>query len=70
MLGLRRPPGVPGLGLPLGRNRINRNDYWAAWIYDGGRGVFEDNDLTANKRGAWNIVTEVDGQVTRARNRE
>jgi hypothetical protein len=31
------------------RNRINRNNYEAVWVHEGGRGVIEDNDLTGNK---------------------
>jgi hypothetical protein len=33
-------------------------------------GGFEDNDLTGNKGGAWDIAADAEGQVTRARNRE
>jgi parallel beta-helix repeat protein len=66
----------PGVGIRTGgnptlrRNRINRNEYQAIWVHEGGKGVVEDNDLTDNKRGAWDIAADSEGNVTRARNRE
>jgi parallel beta-helix repeat protein len=65
----------PGVGIRTGgnptlrRNRINRNEYQAIWVHEGGKGVVEDNDLTDNKRGAWDIAADSEGNVTRARNR-
>jgi F-box protein 11 len=52
------------------RNQINRNDYQAVWIHEGGGGVVENNDLTGNKRGAWDIAEDCQANVTRARNKE
>ena len=40
------------------------------WIYDGGKGVVEDNDLTGNARGAWDVAEDCEPNVTRARNKE
>jgi F-box protein 11 len=40
------------------------------WIYDGGQGVLEDNDLTGNSGGAWAIADDCKANVTRARNKE
>jgi len=54
----------------LRRNRINRNNNQAIWIHRGGKGVLEDNDLTGNKRGVWDIAADSRGDVTCARNRE
>jgi F-box protein 11 len=54
----------------LRRNRVNRNGYRGAWIYGGGRGVLEDNDLTGNAGGAWDIADDCEANVTRARNKE
>ena len=54
----------------LRRNRINRNEYEAVRIRQDGKGVIEDNDLTGNKQGAWDIAADSRGNVTRARNRE
>jgi F-box protein 11 len=54
----------------LRANRISGNGYEAVWVYDGGRGVVEDNDLTGNARGAWDIAEGCKDKVTRARNKE
>jgi parallel beta-helix repeat protein len=54
----------------LRRNRINRNDYEAVWVYEGGRGMIEDNDLTGNKRGPWDIAEDSKANVQRSGNRE
>jgi F-box protein 11 len=51
-------------------NRINGNEYQAVWVYEGGRGVIEDNDLTGNAKGAWRIPMDNKVNVTRARNKE
>lgn len=51
-------------------NRINRNNYEAVWIYAGGRGVIEDNDLTDNKMGPWSIANDSEPNVKRSGNRE
>jgi parallel beta-helix repeat protein len=59
-----------GGNLTLRRNRINRNEHQAIWVYDGGKCVVEDNDLTDNKLGAWDIAADSEGNVTRARNHE
>ena len=59
-----------GANPTLRRNRVNRNAYRAVSIYDRGRGVLEDNDLTSNKRGAWDIADDCMAHVTRARNKE
>jgi parallel beta-helix repeat protein len=54
----------------LRSNRINRNDYVAIWIYKGGAGVIEDNDLHDNASGAWLISEDSKTKVKRARNLE
>ena len=53
-------------------NRINRNGAAAVRIDANGRGIFEDNDLTDNVGGAWDIADASKGNVTvtRERNRE
>ena len=40
------------------------------WVHDAGKGVFEDNDLTGNGSGAWDIAKDCEPNVTRARNKE
>ena len=54
----------------LRRNRINRNEHVAIAIRESGKGDIEDNDLTDNKLGAWEIAADSRDNVTRARNRE
>jgi parallel beta-helix repeat protein len=54
----------------LRRNRINRNSGAAVRIYQDGGGVLEENDLTDNDGGAWNIDAARQGYVTRTRNLE
>lgn len=39
------------------RCRINRNAFQAIRVYNDGSGTIEDNDLTANRQGAWYIET-------------
>jgi hypothetical protein len=51
-------------------NRINRNEYRGVWGHDAGKGVFEDNDLTGNGSGAWDIAKDCRPDVIRARNKE
>jgi len=51
-------------------NRINRNGEVALNIFDEGKGVVEDNDLTGNDRGSWLIDEDCEPNVTRARNEE
>ncbi len=53
----------------LRRNHINGYGYEAVWVRKGGGGVIEDNDLTGNARGAWDIERKA-GTLTRARNTE
>ena len=52
------------------QNRINKNGYEGIWIYENGGGIFEDNDLRDNIRGAWDIDDESEPNVKRARNLE
>ncbi|MBI4277426.1 MAG: right-handed parallel beta-helix repeat-containing protein, partial [Armatimonadetes bacterium] len=59
-----------GGNLTLRRNRINRNGYNAVWVYGGGGGTIEDNDLRGNRRGAWDVSTDSASSVRRARNQE
>jgi parallel beta-helix repeat protein len=51
-------------------NRINKNGYEAIWIYQGGRGIIEDNDLTGNKHGPWSIENDCLPNVKRSGNKE
>ncbi len=51
-------------------NRINKNGYEAVWVYEGGVGTLEDNDLRENARGAWDIAADSEPNVHRARNQE
>ena len=51
-------------------NRINRNGMAGVRIETNGRGIFEDNDLTDNAGGAWDIADVPEANVTRERNRE
>ena len=39
-------------------------------MYDGGRGTFEDNDLSDNEGGAWDVDPECAEHVTRSDNQE
>ena len=54
----------------LRRNRIAENGYQAVWIYNGGQGTFEDNDLRGNTRGAWLVAEDCKDKVIRRRNQE
>ena len=51
-------------------SRINDNGYEAVCVQDRGRGTFEDNDLTGNRRGAWNVDRSCRRKVRAARNRD
>ena len=53
----------------LRRNRINRNSLWAVQVYEGGRGLIKDNDLTDNKGGPWNIAKDSEPNVLLSDNR-
>lgn len=47
---------VQGGGNPtLLRNRIFANACYGVWVHADGSGTFEDNELTDNAKGAWNI---------------
>jgi len=52
----------------LRRNKISDNGYEAVWVYEGGLGVFIENDLTGNKRGAWDIDESCLEHITREGN--
>ena len=54
----------------LRRNHITKNKYEAIWVYEGGQGVFEQNDLRGNLGGAWDISSECLDKVTRTQNQE
>ncbi len=54
----------------LRRNRISKNGYRASRVYDGGQGVFEDNDLRGNTEGAWDVSPDCQDKVERTRNQE
>jgi hypothetical protein len=56
--------------LTVRRNRIVKNGYTAVHIHDGGSGVFEENDLQGNAKGAWDISPDCLDKVTLAQNRE
>jgi F-box protein 11 len=60
---------IRGGNLTLRRNRIYENGL-AAWLYDGGGGIIEDNDLRGNIFGAWLISADSEPNVKRARNLE
>jgi parallel beta-helix repeat protein len=51
-------------------NRISKNRYRGIWIFDGGSGTFEDNDLRDNSGGAWEIAEDCLPNVTRSGNME
>ena len=54
----------------LRRNRITENKHEAIWVYELGQGVFVENDLRGNAKGAWDIAPECLDKVTRERNQE
>jgi len=58
-----------GANPTLRRNQIIKNAD-AVWVYEGGLGVFEENDLRENKRGAWDVAPECLAKVTRTGNLE
>ena len=62
-----RPHPVNGHGNPtLRRNRINDNRERAVFIHERGGGVFEDdNDLTGNVLGPWEIAEDCEENVKR-----
>ncbi|MEY9488516.1 parallel beta-helix repeat protein [Streptomyces calvus] len=51
-------------------NRIKGNGYEAIWIYEGGGGVVEHNDLRGNAMGAWDLAADCKDNVFRAHNKE
>ena len=60
-----------GANPTLRGNRINKNGYEAIWIHKGWRGgVFEDNDLRDNAKGAWDISAASKANVKATRNLE
>jgi hypothetical protein len=42
----------------------------AVYVHTGGQGTIEDNDLTGNERGAWDIETHCLPNVKRSGNKE
>jgi parallel beta-helix repeat protein len=54
----------------LRRNRINFNNHEAVSVHAGGAGLVEDNDLSDNIRGAFEIAPGAEGSVSRVGNRE
>jgi F-box protein 11 len=61
---------VNGASPKLSGNRINSNEGPAIRISEGGGGLFEDNVLTGNSQGAWDIAEDCTANVTHARNKE
>ena len=59
-----------GANPTLRNNRINGNTYQGVRIYNGGGGVIEDNTLTGNKGGPWNVAKDSEAKVRRSGNRE
>jgi F-box protein 11 len=59
-----------GGDLTVRGNRINRNGDVAVYVHEGGRGVVQDNDLTGNSRGTWDIEEDCKTNMTRTRNKE
>ena len=51
-------------------NRVNKNEYEAVWVGEGGAGIYEDNDLRENKRGPCDIHASASAELRRARNLE
>ncbi|MBK6929957.1 MAG: hypothetical protein IPH12_03510 [Saprospirales bacterium] len=51
-------------------NQIFENAYQGVWVYENGRGTFENNTLRANKRGAWDIAADCLPNVKRSGNIE
>ena len=43
---------------------ITANGYEAIWVKTGGGGVFEDNDLSGNDLGAWDMAEDTKADVT------
>ena len=54
----------------LHRNRVSKNRHKAIRVLEGGQGVIEDNDLSGNPKGAWDIAPDCEENVRRARNKE
>jgi len=53
----------------LRRNQIHDNKGGGVHVHDNGLGTLEDNDITGNERGAWDIAEDCKANVTRARNK-
>jgi F-box protein 11 len=61
---------IIGCNPTLRRKRINKSGRWAVRIYKGGGGTIEDNDLRDNAKGAWNVSSDSEPNLRRARNKE
>jgi hypothetical protein len=58
-------------GNPICRhNDISKHPHEAIWVDQGGKGVFEENDLRENGNGAWNISSDCVAHVIRKQNQE
>ncbi len=61
---------IEGSSLTLRRNPISQNAYEAIRVHNGGGGIFEDNDLRGNTKGAWKIAEDCETKITRKDNQE
>jgi hypothetical protein len=61
---------VEGAPVVARRNTIVNNGGWGIQVGSGGGGIFADNDLQRNKRGAWDISEESLQSVQRSGNLE
>lgn len=61
-----RNGGYPYLHL----NRITKNKYQGIYVHDRGGGLFEENDLRGNAKGAWDIDDDSASKVVRKGNIE
>jgi parallel beta-helix repeat protein len=52
------------------RNTIHDGKSNGVYVYAGGLGTLEDNEITGNGQGAWLIDKDCEPNVTRARNKE
>ncbi|WP_417914997.1 right-handed parallel beta-helix repeat-containing protein [Candidatus Electronema sp. JM] len=52
------------------RNKIYQNSGCGIWIFADGGGIFEDNDLSGNAEGAWEIEPDCEANVQRRGNKE
>lgn len=61
---------IDGGNPTLHRNHISLNNWEGIHVCEDGGGIFEENDLRGNKKGAWRIAPDCEANVQRRGNKE